>query len=329
MPSMPITARSNHKKRFSNLSARVALVAAIFVFVSACTKTDQTGPTIYSSASSLSYATEYPSRLDALNQKFIDSSAKAQSDWESFEGFVSKLKQPRWDQVKTVYQQADMAGRSEAIVQWMRQSGYITEFIDSNDGAFAQRIGSHVNAQINKEPGPADKDFDSRPFVRWALKDSTSKLIENRYQELNEAHRFVDMYSDSLGKKNLKVLGQHVDTITEASFIVYIALIDLRHQMQARMEEADDVKNTLDNEIEGLQLVVSDPDSTKEAKAAANKRIAELLEIKAPIDAHVEKAQALGEEFEQKLEALQKAYQEAFDKLIATVEQKETETPQP
>jgi len=326
---MPITARSTHKKRFNNRLTRVALAVAICVFVSACTKTDQTGPTIYSSASSLSYATEYPSRLEALNQKFVDSSAKARSDWESFEGFVSELKQPRWDQVKTVYQQADAAGRSDAIVQWMRQSGYITAFIESNDGAFAQRIGSHVNAQINKESGPAVDDFDSRPFVRWALKDSTSKLIEKRYQELNEAHRFVDMYSDTLGKKNLKDLGQQADTITEASFIVYIALIDLRHQMQARMEEADDVKNTLDNEIEGLQLVANDPDGTKEAKAAANKRIAELLKIKAPIDAHIEKAQALGEQFEQRLETIQNAYQEAFDKLIASVEQKERETPQP
>ena len=211
----------------------------------------------------------------------------------------------------------------------MRQSGYISAFIESNDGAFAQRIGSHVNAQISKESGSAVEDFDSRPFVRWALKDSASKLIEKRYQELNEAHRFVDMYSDTLGKKNLKDLGLQADTITEASFIVYIALIDLRHQIQARMEEADDVKNTLDNEIEGLQLVASDPDGTKEAKAAANKRIAELLKIKAPIDAHIEKAQALGEQFEQKLETIQNAYQEAFDKLIASVEQKERETPQP
>jgi hypothetical protein len=276
----------------------------------------------------LSYATEYPSRLEALNKKFIDSSAKARSDWESFERFVRELKQPRWDQVKTVYQQADTAGRSEAIVQWMRQSGYITAFIESNDGAFAQRIGSHVNAQINKEEDPVVEDFDSRPFVRWALKDATGKLIEKRYQELNEAHRFVDMYSDSLGKKNLKVLGRQADTITEASFIVYVALIDLRQQMQARVEEADDVKNTLDNEIEGLQLVASDPEGTKEAKAVASKRIAQLLKIKAPIDAHIEKANTLVAEFEQKLEQLQKVYQEAFEKLIESVEQKEAEASQ-
>ncbi len=315
-------------KRFGSSSTRVGLALAVFVFITACTKTDQTGPTIYSSASSLSYATEYPSRLEALNQKFVDLSANAQSDWEGFKLFVRKLKQPRWDQVKTVYQQADMAGRSEAIVQWMRQSGYIAAFIESNDGAFAQRIGSHVNAQFNKEPDPAVEDFDSRPFVRWALKDATGKLIEKRYQELNEAHRFIDMYSDSLGKKNLKKLAQQTDTITEASFIVYIALIDLKQQMQARVDEADEVKNTLDNEIEGLQLVASDPEGTKEAKAAANKRIAALLKVKAPIDAHIEKARTLVADFEQKLEQLQNAYQEAFDKLIEAVEQKEADTSQ-
>lgn len=305
------------------------LATVVFVLAFSCNKSQQTAPTVYSSASSLSYAMEYPSRLEKLNQKFLDASAKARSNWNEFGRFAGALNRPRWDQVKTVYKQADMAGRSEAIVDWMRQSGYITEFIESNDGTLAQRIGTHVNSQINKKEDPAVEDIDSRPFVRWALKDATEKLVEKRYRELNEAHRFVAMYGETLGKKNLRNLEGQVDSITEASFIVYILLIDLKQQVQTRVDEAGEVKNTLDNEIEGLQLIADDPASGKDAKAAASRRISELLKVKAPIDAHTEKANKLIEEFELRLEQFQKEYQDKFSILIDAVEQMEAKQGQP
>jgi hypothetical protein len=325
MSSMSIKTNHQHTRQSDTTNTVAVLSVSLLVLTCACTKTQQLGPTIHSSASSVNYAAEYPSRFQALNQKFVDSTTKARTDWDQFNRFVGELSGPRWEQVKTVYEQADAAGRSEAVVEWMRQSGYITEFIEGNDGVLSQRIGSHVNAQINKEAKPQEEQFDSRPFVRWALKDATSKLIDKRYKDLNEAHRFIDMYGDSLGKKNIKALEKQTDTITEASFIVYVALFDLRQQLEARIAEADDVKSTLDNEIEGLQLVAEDPKTSKDKKNATTKRISELLKIKAPIDEQTAKAKQLLTDFDKKLEQFQKDYKETFEKLIDAVEQKASE----
>lgn len=310
------------------------LSSMVLVLSSGCTTTQQTGPTIYSSASSLSYATEYPSRLQTLNKKIDEVSAKARSNWGQFNRFAGELTEPRWDEVKTVYEKADMAGRSDAVVEWMRQSGHVTEFIETNDGALSQRIGAHVNAQINKdqikkEEKKDDKsdanEFDSRPAVRWALKDATSKVVDDRYRELNEAHRFITAYGNSLGKKNIKTLEAQVDEITEASFIVNVVLLDLRQQMQAKVDETDEVRATLDNEIERLQLVVDAPESSKKDKAAAKEGIAELLKTKAPIDANAQKARQNLDGFEQRLGQFQKEYQDAFKRLLDAVEQKAAE----
>ncbi|MFH1268144.1 MAG: hypothetical protein ABIK89_20690, partial [Planctomycetota bacterium] len=302
------------------------LLSMLLVLISACTKSHQTGPTIYSSASSLSYAAEYSSRLQALNKKFLEASAKARTNWEQFSGFAGELTGPRWDQVKVVYEKADQAGRSEAVVEWMRQSDHVTGFIDANEGVLSQRMGAYVNAQIKKEEKPAAEDFDSRPAVRWALKDATSKVIHDRYRELNEAHRLLAAHGDSLGKKDVKTLEKQVDTITEVSFIVYVVLLDLKQQLQAKVEEGDEVKGTLDNEIKRLQLVAEAPESSKEDKAAAREGMAELLKVKAPIDADAQKSRQVLDDFEERLEQFQKQYQGTFKKLIDVVEQKRAGT---
>jgi len=303
------------------------VTGVIFVLSSACTKAPQTGPTIYSSASSLSYATEYPSQLQTLNKKSDDAIAKAKANWAQFNRFPGELSGPRWDEVRTVYETADMAGRSEAMVDWMRKSETVTEFIDTNDGVLSQRIGAHVNAQIPKAEKPAEgtKEFDSRPHVRWALKNSTTKVIDDRSRELNEARRFIAAYADSLGKKNIKVLETHVDKIAEASFLVNIVLLDLRQQMQAKVGETDEVKRTLDNEIERLQLIADAPESSPKDKGAAKEGIAELLKTKAPIDAEAQKARQNLDSFEQRFEQLQKEYRETFKNLLDIVDQKAAE----
>jgi hypothetical protein len=327
MQIMPSTTILRYNNSFNAL---LVISSMLFVLSSACTKNGQTGPTIYSSASSLRYATEYPSRLQALNKKIDEVSAKARWNWGQFNRFPSELSEPRWDEVKAVYEKADMAGRSEAVVEWFRQSKDVTEFIEANDSALSQRIGAHVNAQINKDKksadaGEADKGFDSRPFVRWALKDATSKVIDDRSRELNEAHRFIALYGDYLGRNNIKTLETQVDKITEASFIVNVVLIDLGQQMRARVQETDEVQGTLDNEIDRLRRVAEAPESSKKDKAAAKEGIAELLKTKAPIDADAQKARQNLDGFEQRLELFQKEYQEAFLKLIDVVEQNAAE----
>ncbi len=303
----------------------LALWGALFLFHSACAKTQQTGPTIHSSASSVSYATEYPSRLEALGTQFTEATAMARENWSRFDGFTGELAEPRWDQVKTVYEKAQMAGQSQAVVEWMRQGATVRQFVEDNDASLSQRIGARVNAQIEKEKGAAVGEFDSRPSVRWALEDATDKVIEERYRELNEAHCFLAANSGSLEKKNVKALEKQVDTITETSFVVHVLLIDLKQQMQAKVEEADRIKETLDSEINRQRLIAEADESSKNDRAAATQKVQELSKIKGSIDAYAKSAGQTVDDFEQRLEQFQKEYREAFGKLIAAVEQKEAE----
>jgi hypothetical protein len=294
------------------------------MLLSACASTRDKGPELSSSTGSLTYATVYSARLQELNQRYSEGSTFAATVSTSFADYPGRLSKTDWTEVQGIYKEADEAGRSLQVAEGIRTHGKIAAFVEETQGDIAWRVANHVNNSAQK--GGCNCDYDAKGAVGWALKDATAKALEERLWSVNEGHRLVEEREELVGKKNVKTLHEQVQELTETSFFVFIDLVEMRMEMQRRVDEARDVTSTLEDAIADEKKVLNS-DAPKARKKAAEGRITELEDAKAPIEESAAQGKMNLEGADEKIAAAQKQYKEAFEALMDAVEQKAKEEP--
>ncbi|MCP4600998.1 MAG: hypothetical protein GY847_10815 [Proteobacteria bacterium] len=294
------------------------LICLVFALAS-CSK-HKPEPEIASSASLSGYAIDYPSELQELTERYDQRALKASEIFTLFPSFTDELADPDWAQVLDVHERADEAGRSRVYVEQMQETDYISAFIKEEKDEITRRIVGAVKSQEKKAECPCE--IEAHAKVPFAFKDSVNKQIEKRAKRHSDAHRLIERYKITLKKKNSKILKKQADTITEASYIVFVELSVLWAEIDRRVAEARRVRRTLEDAIEAEQLFVDHPETPKAEKKASEKRIAELKEAKDSIDAIVAAASELVSEGETEIPKIRQEYEEAFDMLCNTISDK-------
>lgn len=291
------------------------------LLVAACAGNQGVVAETISPAGSEAYAEEYPERLTSTRQQYEEGSTEAQEEANSLPAYPDDLADPDWVVVHDVYTEADQAGRSQAVVEALRDARRVKAFHEEAERDLSRRLIIHVNGMM-KNRG-TDCDYPAGPALGRVLGDAVDEALDDRYRELNEAHRLLEEREEELGDDNVSALEEQVDRITGTSFFVYVDAPTLRDELNRMIEDGERVSETLDEAIAAERAKAADPDASRGEQQAAEERIEELQAAQEPIEGLIHNAEVTREGIDDQITQLREAYEAALQQLLDDVESRQ------
>jgi hypothetical protein len=152
------------------------------------------------------------------------------------------------------------------------------------------------------------------------LKDPPWPLVVTIVNRADE----VERYRESLGKANATALEKQTDDISEASYAAFIRATELRARTTALIEEASQIRKTLDQSIAEERAFQAEAGRAAGDKKASVERMAKMEDAKVRVDRTIPSLQNLEKDIEQRNAALKKEYNDALEALRKALESKAT-----
>lgn len=274
-------------------------------------------PEVASSATEPGYAQDYPATVEQIVKDFDRDDDDAQTLAIGLSVYAKDLKAPDWKLVADVYRSANDAGRSRAYVDRYAEVEGARVFFSEEQGEIAKKVGGWASFAC-KQKGA---DADLRGTVSRSFSELVSKRLEERLRERNAAHAMINRHRNGLTKEDAAALEVLADQISRASYLVHIALVKKKVHLRAVLEEAEQVKKTLDDYIAEERAIGGKSD--KEAdKIGSEARIERATQTKARIDGILSHGRAAEQKMEPRIAAAQKRHKDALDALLADAEKK-------
>jgi hypothetical protein len=216
--------------------------------------------------------------------------------------------------VQSIVTRADEAGRSTSYVDAHHDFEGTRDFFTQEREEISRKVaGSAQYVVKKKECNQCDVDVSGA--VSSSLKESVEKQLEKRLRAHNDAHVLIDRYRESMGKPNAAALEKQADEISSASYSTFIRSVELKARATRLLDEANQIKKTLDQSIADERAFQAEPGRKEADKKASNERIAKMEDGKVKIDQAVPQLQALAKEIDQRNQAMNKEYADALEAL--------------
>lgn len=305
-----------------------ALVISSLLLSAACSRQGHP-PLTVSSAGEPTYAARYPDGLTIQRGWFAEYETSVQSSLEEMQGYPDALEGADPEIVLEIVTAADAAGRSSAYAARFAEAERIDRFFHEEKGEVGKQLAGSVRYAV-KQKGAGEEVVDAAGSAAvYGLERAVAKRLEERTRALNEAHRSLEEHEEALGKANVEKLRNQIDTISRASYLVHVGMIELRRDLEARVAEGSEVRATLDRNIDELRARAEDTARTDKQRALAQKRLAVVQAARERLDAELEGAEAGLAEMEQRERQLQEDYSKALDELKRRLrERADSSTPQ-
>jgi hypothetical protein len=275
-------------------------------------------PQVASSAGQTNYATDYPAALQDVSNDYVNAEGDVRKNTTEFPKYPDQLKDPPWTVVAGVVNRADEAGRSASYVDERRDVEAAREFFTEEKDEITRKVAGSAQYVAKKK----DCDVDVSGAVSSSLKDAVDKQLEKRLRSHNDAHLIIDRYRDTLGKANATALEKQADDISATSYLANVRTIELKAETARLLDEANQVRKTLDQSIAEEKTFQAEPGRTAADKKASTDRIAKMEDGKVRIDAAVPQLQSLMKEIDQRNDAIKKEYDAALDSLKKAIASK-------
>jgi DNA repair exonuclease SbcCD ATPase subunit len=309
-----------------NLRSRLALaLVALSPAVAGCAGQQKVEPAIASSTDQYGYAARYPGQLAEARGQLDAYENEVQIMTARFSNYATELDKPDWSKVTGMVDRADAAGRSSEYVAAVREGRTVAGFFKDEKEPISKKVAGAAQYAATQKGcegvevyGPAST----------ALEKGVEKRLEERLREHNQAQSYIDENQEALGKKNLEKLRDQADEISYASYVVYIAAVEIKVRLKQWVEEeADAVKKTLDQRIQESEATLADAAATEAQKKDAQKNLDAAKEARAQLDSEIQQAQAVLQKIEERIAAIQKQYDDALKALREAIEKKQQEEP--
>jgi len=292
-------------------SSHTILVGALLVALGACASRPL-APQTASSAGGIGYALSYPDATRAAAESFASHRKQARDLSGSF---VARAPQPRSQEDRTqllyVVDQADADGRREGSVEARRSERAVRAFWESERGAIGARVTSVTQKQLTDN---GCTQVDSQPAVHQALRESVSRQLEKRLRRESEAQRYLEEIKGRLPAPTWSAAQRSAEDVAEASYLVYVALVDDVLELQRLQREHEQVVATLQSALERERSVQSggaaarDVDASRERARLYENKLSAVQASQASLDRTLADAepqlQEARDEYEQALAAL-------------------------
>jgi hypothetical protein len=301
-------------------SSYFALCACLLILPVGCAK--QPPPLTAPSGEQPGYAEQYPTLLTTLRTRFAADEAKVQAALPQLEPAAAKLDKSDPATVAQLFELADAEGKSGSYANQALESDTVSRFWSEEKQPLHQKIGGAV-AYAGKQKECSKECSDDLGGVAAGASDrAVEKQLEERQQRLGEVHRFVEDHEEQLTKPNMEPAEKQANAIAQLSHITRVRLELYRRELEASLNEASDVRSTLERTQKESDEVLADPKASKSRKALAEKRKASAFAARASVDAEVEQGKRALEDMEQRERKLLADYEKAFDALIDGLEAK-------
>jgi hypothetical protein len=275
-------------------------------------------PQVASSAGQANYAVQYPASLQSISNDYVNAEGEVRKNTTDFAKYPDQLKDPPWPVVQGVVTRADEAGRSGSYVEGRSDYEAVQEFFTEENSDITKKVAGSAQYVAKKK----DCDVDVSGAVSSSLKEAVDKQQEKRLRAHNDAHVIIDRYRESLGKANAAALEKQADDISETSYTAYVRTALLKARAMRLLDEANQVKKTLDQSIAEERTFQAEPGRSAADKKASNDRIAKMEDGKVRIDSAVPQLQAMVKEIDQRNDAIKKEYDTALDALKKAIASK-------
>ncbi|HMJ11048.1 MAG TPA: hypothetical protein VK524_06550 [Polyangiaceae bacterium] len=301
----------------------IILSAALACLSCACSS--QKSEAAYaSSATESGYAERYPDALASLRGRLAAHESKAQQVIAAFSTYPDALRDPNWQDVGSVVERADGAGKSGAYVEQLEENEHVARFHEEEKAELEKKIGGAAQYTVKQK----NCDADVYGATTNALGKAVEKQLELRLRAHNEAHRFIADNEDSLGKANVETLQKQADDIAYASYVSHVAAKQTKEQAEALMDEGSEIKKTLDRTISEAQKVEADPARSEGQKRAAHARSEAAQAAKQRVDSEIQQAKYVLDGLDDRSKKLEADYDAAFENLKQRISEKASATPQ-
>ncbi|MFZ5892948.1 MAG: hypothetical protein ACOY0T_17945 [Myxococcota bacterium] len=279
----------------------------------ACQQKD--APVAAPSGEQAGFAERYPARLNGARQHFATDENQARANLGEFKGYPDAIKNPDWNAVHTVVEQADATGKSSAYTEAALEAESVTRFFDEEKDGLRQKVAGAVSYASTQKKCPEDLGGTAVA----AMERGVDKQLEERLRSRSEAHRYIDDHEDELGKQNVETLKKQADKIAHTSNTAYVRLELYRREVEALLNDASSVRATLDRTIQESDATLANASASKTKKSAAQRRKAAAESARAGLDAEVEQNRRGLEEMQKRITTLQNDYRAALDALLADI----------
>jgi hypothetical protein len=286
----------------------------------ACSK--QPPPLTAPSGEQPSYAEQYPTRLNTLRTRFATDEAKVQAALPQLEPSAQKLGNADPGTVKQLFELADAEGKSSAYADQALEAETVSRFWDEEKQPLHQKIGGAVSYAGKQKECSKECGDDLGGVAAGASDRAVEKQLEERQARLGEIHRFVEEHEDTLGKPNLDAAEKQANAIAQLSHLTHVRLELYRRELEGSLNEASDVRSTLERTVKESDAVLADSKASKSRRALAEKRKASASAARAALDGEVEQAKAALKDMEQREKKLNTDYEQSFDALTDGLEKR-------
>lgn len=294
-----------------------ALPCALILFAAACSA-PKPEPEVASSAAQVGYAEQYPEALQHVVESFGRNDDDARSLSGGFSVFAKDLKAPNWKVVGDVYRAANDAGKSRDYVELSEKDEGARAFFTEEQEAIVKKVGGSASFAA-KQKGC---DVEVSGTVSHALTEIVAKRLEERLRERNEAHRIIERRRAAIGKDESQTLAAQVDQISRSSYLVYIAMVEDKVRLRALLEEAEQVKKTLEDHIADERTYQAESGRTDAEKRDSDARIQMATLSKGQIEGSLTQGREMEKKLDERVQTAQKRHEDALNALLADVDKR-------
>jgi chromosome segregation ATPase len=291
---------------------------SLLLLTAACAKAP--APVAAPSGEFSGYAERYPARLTDVRTRFAEDETAAKTAFTEWKAYPDALKNPSYEHVEQVVERADQTGRSSAYSEASLEGEAVQRFFRDEKDPLRQKVAGGVSYAAKQKE--CSEDLGGAAVV--AMERGVEKQLEERLQSYSEAHRYIEDHAEELGKANVDTLEKQADAIARTSHVVHVRLELYRRELEGLLADASSVRSTLDKSVRENDEVIANAGSSKQKKAAAERRKGAAQEARARLDADVEQAQQALTDMEQRIGAVQREYDTALDALLDDLKQRAT-----
>lgn len=286
-------------------------LASLALTLPACASKQLT-PTIDSSAEESSYAIVYPVALEHQRKQLMEDKAKSSELTAQVRDRELKTNADP-ELLDDIVEASDAAGRSRTFVDAQREARAFRTFWEEERGPIASRVSAAAQKQIADAGCAQEVDFGGA--TNYALKEGFERQLEKRVREHNEAQHIIEHNRAAFPPPQLAEVQKLADDVAYTSYLVNVALIDDKDNIERMLSEQRKVESTLDDSLARERKYQSEQAKTKEEKKTSEERIAELEKSKAALAASVRDAEGESKELEQTIRQAQGDYDAALKAL--------------
>lgn len=294
---------------------RVALVFCLSLGVSACTQ-EKLGPVSSPASEHPAYAGEYPKKLESTHKRFQIERSFTKDFSAEFKKFPEELEDPDWEKVARIYMLAEQDGKSAHYAEVRRRNGDVAQFFVEENKEISRKISGGVHYQAEQEK--CDAKFYGT--IDRGLENGVKERFEKREDAGSQAAQYIAQNETELGK-NAPILRTQARALSAGAQLVYVDLAVRHQELSSMVEEAAQVKKTIDRRLQELGAAEEGKPTSEEAKAREQEREM-LTQAKQSLDATVKAAEKTIQTSEQDVIDARAAFEEALDHLRAELKKR-------